>query len=118
MHEVNLRLASSDSSDSPTVAMHFASLILALSTAVVASATPIAKRTYFYPTFYNYQAATEAPDYITYQLVATIPGKPQTLFVLVVINLVFQTVSRRALPSRAAPSSIVSQLLISRKARN
>jgi len=59
--------------------MHFASLVLAFSAASVASATAIAKRSYFYPTFYNLGAATEAPDYITYKLVATIPGKGQTV---------------------------------------
>ncbi|KAF8347187.1 fruit-body specific protein A, partial [Amanita rubescens] len=34
---------------------------------------PISKRSHFYPTFYNLDAATEAPDYITYKLVATTP---------------------------------------------
>ena len=92
--------------------MHFASLILALSAAVVASATPMAKRSYFYSTFYNLNAATEAPDYLTYKLVATIPGNARRLFVRAAIDLIFQTVSRRVARSRAAPSSIVSQLRI------
>jgi len=51
--------------------MHFASLILAFSAASVASATAIVKRGDFHLTFHNLDGATEAADYITYQLVAT-----------------------------------------------
>ncbi|KAF8347188.1 hypothetical protein F5887DRAFT_957115 [Amanita rubescens] len=59
--------------------MHFASLILAFSAASVASATAIVKRGDFHLAFHDLDAATEAADYITYQLVATTDGKAQAL---------------------------------------
>jgi hypothetical protein len=62
--------------------MHFASLILALAVATVALATPTpAKRGdyYYYSTFYDLDGATEASDYLTYKLVATVNGNAVAL---------------------------------------
>ena len=55
--------------------MHFTSLILAFSLASFASAATIAKRTFFYPTFFHLTGATEASDYLTYVLVPTVGGE-------------------------------------------
>ena len=48
--------------------MHFSSLLLTLTAATAASA-------FYYPTFFNLNGATEAPDYLTYKLVPTVYGK-------------------------------------------
>jgi len=53
--------------------MHFSSLLLTLTAATAASA-------FYYPTFLNLHGATEAPDYLTYQLVPTIYGKVLALY--------------------------------------
>ena len=53
--------------------MRFASLILALAAANAASA-------YYLSTFFNLDAATEAPDYLTYILVSSPEGKALALY--------------------------------------
>ena len=63
------------------LAMHFASLILALATAAVVLATPApAKRgDYYRSTFLNLDGATEASGYLTYKLVQNVPGNAMPL---------------------------------------
>lgn len=61
--------------------MHFASLILALTTAAVVLATPaqVKRGDYYRQTFGNLDAATQAPGYLTYKLVQDIPGNSMPL---------------------------------------
>ena len=55
--------------------MHFSSLILALAAVSTASAATVAKRSFYYPTFFHLTGATEASDYLTYVLVPTVGGE-------------------------------------------
>jgi hypothetical protein len=67
--------------------MHFSSLILALTAVTAASAAAVSKRSFYYPTFFNLNGATEASDYLTYVLVPTIGGKVLTLFFRATFNV-------------------------------
>ena len=55
--------------------MHFASLILAVSTAVVALAVPTKRELAYDTVFLAIDAAIEASDYLTYTLTDNIPSK-------------------------------------------
>ena len=68
--------------------MHFASLILAITAATTASASAVAKRGGFYPTFAYSDAAINAPvgDYLTYTLVSDIFGKVLAPFFWTIFN--------------------------------
>ena len=70
--------------------MHFASLILAITAATTASASAVAKRGGFYPTFAYSDAAINAPvgDYLTYTLVANEFGKVLAPFFWTILNRV------------------------------
>jgi hypothetical protein len=54
--------------------MHFASLVLALSTAVVALGVPTKRALAYDTVFLELDAAIEASDYLTYTLTVNIPG--------------------------------------------
>ncbi|KAF8347186.1 hypothetical protein F5887DRAFT_1174745 [Amanita rubescens] len=53
--------------------MHFASLVLALSTAIVALAVPTKRALAYDTVFLDLNAAIEASDYLTYTLTVNIP---------------------------------------------